>query len=239
VSDYLARYQSQPRRGRCTADPALLERWEWKARWEGAAPIKRELAAARRRATELRKTREEFGDSRPELDLALRAAASGLDNLARDLAELATWARDYKIWCDLERGREEDKQLEAIAAKRWGDDVATLQAEIDLIGELRTPEGQAAFAGWLHAHGKYRECQLTEIDHPLLPHYAAVTDRRSAAAAVRAGQEAARPHRWEGVRGPHVSAAWTDHENYVAYRKKLAATAASVVASVASSQRLA
>lgn len=238
MSDYLQRYLAGGRRR--TADPALIERWEWEARWQGDSKIKTELSAAKRTSTELRKACGQFGSLRPEHDLALRAAASAMDALVRDLTALTAWAKDYKAFCDLERRQEDAARLESIATKRWGDDPAALQFEIDLMRELDAPEGKDAFAAWCHAHGKYRECGVSQIVSPLDGvGLGDVTDRVSAAKAVRKGMECSSPNRWHGVRGPTVICPWTDHENYLAYRRKLVATAASVVASVASSQRLA
>jgi hypothetical protein len=230
MSDYLARFQALTRK---KADPELIRRWEWEARYHGDTQIKIELANAKRTATSMQKARSQFSNLKPEHELAINAAASALRALASELTPLAAWAKDYKVFCDAERKKEDHAVLEAIALKRWGHDERAVRFESELMRELGTHDGRLAFAAWCHSNGKHRDCKASEVSCTVDGLATEATERTSAARTVQRGQDRAFPNRWEGMRGATVICGWPDYEAYLDYRKEVAQTSARIVQMVA------
>ncbi|MDM0029101.1 hypothetical protein [Variovorax saccharolyticus] len=227
MSDYLSRFQAQTRR---KADPELVRRWEWDARYHGDKNIKNQASNAKRTATSMQKACEQFSNLKPEHELAIKAAASALRSLAEELALLAAWAKDYHAFCAAEWKKQETQELESLAQQRWGQNDQALKFECDLIAELGTTEGQRTFAHWCHGAGRYEDCKIEEIScrvDCLLP---GPTDRIRAAITVRQGNDRAMANKWEGRNGPTVICSWADYEAYLAYRKEVARASARIVA---------
>ena len=231
MSDYLTRFQKQ---SRLKADPELIQRWEWSARYHGDAKIKIELANAKRTATSMQKARTQFSHIKPEHDLAIRAAASALRSLAGDLAALATWAKAYGAFCEAERKREDAAELEATAQERWGSDESEVKFEYDLIRELVSDEGQLAFGAWCHSKGKYLSCETAEIHGPVSRIESEATVRASVARTVqRSRAERPLPNMWRGRRGNCVTCSWSDYEHYLKDRKDVSNAALRIVEGIA------
>jgi hypothetical protein len=231
MSDYLTRFQAKTRR---KADADLIRRWAWDAEFQGDVGIKVQLATARRTATSLEKAKSQFSNLKPEHELAINAAVSAMGTLAKELSALAAWAKDYKVFCDGERKREDAEALEAIAAARWGNDAEAFRFEFDLMRELMGSEGRRAFAAWCHGQGRYQQCALDSILSPIDSITSKETDRATAAHVVRlVMSERQRPNLWTGHHGPTVICSWPDYEAYLAYRKDVVATACRLVQSAA------
>ncbi len=227
MSDYLAKFQAATRR---KADPELIRRWEFDAKYHGDKNIKVQLAGAKRTATSMAKAGKQFSNLRAEHELALRAAVSALEALVKELVPLSFWAKDYKVFCDAERKKEEAADLEAVAVARWGNDEKALQFEADLMSELGTPAGRLAFAIWVHSTGSYLVVSLSEISCTVnqLSHYGS-TLRERAAETVKEGMRSRTPNQWSGMSGPTVICPWQDYEAYLSYRREMAKTTARIV----------
>lgn len=226
MSDYLARFQALTRR---KADPDLIRRWEWDARYHGDKNIKAQATNAKRSATSMQKTREQFSNLKPEHELAINAAASALRSMAQELTLLAAWAKDYHAFCTAEWKKQEEAELEALAQGRWGDDEQALKFECDLIDELSTKDGQRAFADWCHAAGKHQDCKVEEISCRVDRLLHGSSQRIRAALTVKQGNDRTQANKWNGVRGPTVICSWADYEAYLVYRKEVAETSARIV----------
>jgi hypothetical protein len=229
MTDYLALFQSKSTTWR-KADPHLIRKWEWDARFHGDKNIKVQATSAKRAATTMDKMREQFTNLKPEHELALNAAASALRSMAEDLKLLGSWAKDYHAFCSAEWKKEENARLEALAQGRWGDDEVALKFECDLIEELNTRDGQIVFAGWCHSAGKYLHCTIDNIRcrvDRLLP---GPSPRIRAALTVEKGNDGLGVHLWEGPSGSTVSCSRSDYEAYLAYRKEVAKASARIVA---------
>ena len=227
MADYLTRFQCTTWR---KADPELIARWEWDARFNGDKNIKSQSSNAKRSATTMQKMCEQLSNMKPEHELALKAAASALRAMADDLQVLAAWAKDYFVFCTAERKKEEDARLETLAQGRWNDDEQALTFETDLIEELGSADGRMAFAHWCHAVGKYGQCALDSIScrvDRLLP---GPSLRHRAALTIEQGKDRIAANVWEGRSGPTVICSWSDYEAYLAYRKEVAKASARIVA---------
>lgn len=219
MSLMLVKFQAQYRQ---SVDPALAERWDYDVRSHGEKNIKLQIAQAKRTATTLRKASQQFLNIRPEQELAIKAAASAMTALAKELVPMVAWAKAYKKFCEAEWQREQAEQLEAIAAARWGDDAAALQFEADLIEELSSADGKLAFAHWLHSRGEHTDVAL--------PNIASCVDRlsegrtlRERAAATVEQEKRQTDNKWSGMQGLHVICSWQTYEHYLAHRKVVAA----------------
>lgn len=226
MSKYLSKFLAQTRR---KANPELIDRWEWDARTNGDKNIKAQLANARRTATSLSKAGGQFSNLRPEHDLAIKAAVSAMQALASELAPLAAWAKDYKVFCDAEAKKQHAADLESIALKRWGNNDAAVQFESDLMQELGTHAGRVAFANWAHSAGMYVNVAVEEISCTVDGLRHGESQRARAASTVEQNISRTAPHRWTGLRGPCVVASWNDYEAYVSYRREVAKTTARIV----------
>jgi hypothetical protein len=230
MSDYLNQFQSKTR---LKADPELIRRWEWDARFHGDKHIKTQLASAKRTATTLNKSRSQFSNLRAEQELAINAAVSAIRTLAAELTPLAAWAKAYKIFCDAERQKEDFAELDAIAQKRWGGSLEALQFELDLMKELSSSDGRIAFGQWMHLTGRHTDVKPENIscaiDRLAYAHGSTNgSDAHLAALTVKDGMEK-RFDRWTGINGVTVNCAWQDYEGYLAYRRDVAKTTARVM----------
>ena len=193
-------------KSRRKVDPELIERYEWDARYNGDKNIKNELSTARRTATTLAKSANQFSHLRPEHKLALDAATSAMRKLAADLAELVGWAKEYGAFCAAERARASAAELEALAEKRWGSDVKAMEFEAELIRELMTPEGAEAFGEWMHSIGQHLDVQPKDFSGPfghggILSNY----KQRDTVAKLVQGAVNNAAHKWQGLRGMNYS----------------------------------
>lgn len=225
MGEHLTKFQSQTR---IKADPELIRRWEFDARFDGNRNIKNQLATAKRTATSLENASKQFSKLRPEHELAINAAASALRALVAELTPLAAWAKDYKVFCDEQNKKERAADLEEIAQRRWGSNDSALLFELELMKELGTQEGQVAFGKWAHSVGKYTDVDVKQISCAIDDFGNQETPRARAAFAVKKGMKRM-PDRWVGLRGVTVFSSWEDYESYLSYRKDVAQTTARIV----------
>lgn len=242
-TDYLALFQQQQRgSSRISPDPEAIRRWEFEARWRGATAIKKQLAGAKRQATMLRASKEQFTHLRAEHELALNAAAGALRALVVELEVLSKWAAEYHAFFCRTRSAQEEAELDAFAQARWGDDGQALQFEAALMTELGTQDGRLAFASWVQSTGNYAglkleniHCPVERLESPSRTHDyepKLATLRARAAWTVRKTQsERERPLTWGGNGGRDLSVCcgWSEYEAYLTFRKGVAIAAERVV----------
>lgn len=227
MSSRLAKFASISRIG---VDPELAARWEFEVSREGEAPIKNQVAHAKRAATTLSKALTQFKKIRPEQELALNAAASAMRSLATDLAALVPWARAYKAFCDAERARENIEDLENIAAARWGNDAAALQFEADLVQELGTKDGQLAFAQWLHSRREHMDVPLNAISC-CMERLGTGSDLRQKLADRIREERRTTDNQWYRGEDVRLIASFATYELYLAHKKGVAAEASIILRS--------
>ncbi|TBR77025.1 MAG: hypothetical protein EPN64_04710 [Burkholderiaceae bacterium] len=221
-------------KSRRKVDPELIERYEWDARYNGDKNIKNELSTARRTATTLAKSANQFSHLRPEHKLALDAATSTMRKLAEDLAELVGWAKEYGAFCAAERARASAAELEALAEKRWGNDVKAMEFEAELIRELMSPGGAEAFGEWVQSTGRHLDVRPQDFSGPF-DHGGILSSYKQRDTVARLIQAAINnsPHKWQGMGRTHYSCGWKDYEMYLEHRKAAAAAAAIVLSGFA------
>lgn len=232
MPDYLARFDSKSWR---KLDPELIRRWEWDARFHGDKNIKTQASNARRAATMMQTTRDQFSNLKPEHELAINAAASALRAMADELKPLGGWAKEYHAFCTAEWKKEENARLEALAQARWGDDDRAVKFEADLIEELGTSEGRLAFACWCHSVAKYSQCAIDQISCGVERLMPGSSLRIRAILTVEEGRTRREANLWQARTGLTVICSWADYEAYLAYRKEVDKASARIVA-VASRQ---
>lgn len=232
MSDYFSRFMKL---ASVNVDSDAASRWSHDARIYGDRNIKAQMATARRAATVLEKSVDQFSNLRPEQELAIKAGASAMRSLANDMQGVSVWAKRYKEFCDAEYKRERTAELEALASERWADDPEAFAFECCLICELATTEGARALGQWMHGRG---ECTHISVDHFLSPFASAwITSfqrasRREAAECIHGAMKNRERHM--GWDQKHVHLSWTDYESYFAYRKAATGTTARVVQMVSS-----
>jgi hypothetical protein len=219
MSATLIKFQSKYR---ASVDPVLAARWDYDVRRNGEKNIKLQIAHAKRTATTLGKAIQRFSNIRPEQELAIKAAASAMSALAKELLPMVSWAKAYKKFCDAEYQREAAEELEAIAAARWGHDTAAMQFEADLIQELSTLDGKLAVAHWLHSQGQHTDVALQNISSCVGRLSEGRTLRERVAATVLSEKRNA-DNKWPGMNGLNVICSWRTYEQYLAHRKDVAA----------------
>lgn len=226
MSEYFDRFLAISRR---KADAELIRKWEWDARFNGDKNIKNQASNARRAATSMQKAYDQFSNLKPEHELAIKAAASALRSIAQDLSLLAAWAKDYHTFCETERSKKEAEELEALAQARWGSDAQAFTFESDLLTELRTRDGQLAFAAWCHGAGKYTDCKLEDIQCDVRNFPPSANQRLRISAMIREVAERRHANKWDGRNGPTVICSWADYEAYVDFRKEVAKSSERIV----------
>ncbi len=154
MTDYLHQFMVKHR---TKADMELIRRWEWEARWYGDKNIKPQASNAKRTATQLDKACTNFSNLAPEQELAFKAAASAMRKLANDLTLLASWAKDYRVFCKSIMDKERADKLEAIAVKRWGNDLQAMEFERTGIESLNSDAGRIALGEWMHGRGLHQD----------------------------------------------------------------------------------
>lgn len=249
TTDYLALFESQRGRSRVTPSPELIQRWRSEAQWNGDTAIRKELASARRAVTLMQNTGKQFTKLKPQHQLALSAAASALIELARELEELAHWARQFHAFFASEYSAAAEREIEAEAKARWADDAA-VQWESGLMQELGSDSGRAAFGRWMASRGTYAHLGVApENIHPPVSRLESPgrdkafqprveTLRARAAWTLRKAREDNRgAHTWKSYWGGEtrvsVSCSFSDYEAYVEYRRQAAETTRRLVGSVA------
>jgi hypothetical protein len=235
MSKYLSAFQ---REHRITADPELVQRWEWDARYNGDKSIKIQLAHAKRTATSLLKAGSQFTNIKPEQELAIRAAASAMRTLAEQLSVLATWAKKYKAFCEKQFELEEIARLEDFADKRWGASPDAFLFEYELVTELQSKEGQLQFAEWMHTTGRLLDVDVEnltcEINRYGERNQFKLPKLRLAKILKDAQQDwPEEDHVWTGFGGHRVAVCKSNrYEQYLAYRKDIALKASTFVKSM-------
>lgn len=229
MSTYLERFKTRRK-----VNSELAQRYEHDASYFGDKHIKNELANAKRTATSLAKASAAFSYLRPEQKLALDAATSAMRSLARDLAELALWAKDYAAFCVIEREREHVESLEKIAERRWSNDTNALSFEAGLLSELETKEGKCALGDWFHGRGLHKDVDRLEFSVRL---DSTPTPRKNYTlklntAAVLEGLNRGSPHKFSSFTSDkwYYVCGWQDYEEYLAWRKSVAVTAENALA---------
>lgn len=112
----------------------LAESFAYNASWHGDKRAKDAAASAKRAATALSNS---MHDSRfldylkPAQKLALQAGADTMRELAKELAEVAAWAKAFHTFCVAERERQSAIEDEAFAIARWGTNDAEMIAEVE------------------------------------------------------------------------------------------------------------
>lgn len=227
MSSRLAKFAST---SRIPVDPELAARWEHEVSIFGEAPIKNQVAHAKRTATTLSKALTQFKKIRPDQELALNAAASAMRSLATDLKALMPWARAYKAFCNAELARENFEYLEKIAAARWGNDAAALQFEADLVQELGTEDGRLAFAKWLHSRHEHMDVPLNAISCCMERLGTGSNLRQKLADRVREERRTTN-NQWGTGERMRLIASFATYERYLAHRKGVASEASNILRS--------
>ena len=225
MSAMLDKFQSKYR---VSVDPLLATRWDYDARINGEKNIKLQIAHAKRTATTLDKAITKFSNIRPEQELAIKAAASAMRALVKEMTPMVAWAKAYKTFCEAQYQREKSEELEAIASARWGNDTAALQFEADLIRELFTSDGKLAFAQWLHSKGEHRDVALPNISSCMDRLYEGRTLREQVSATIN-NEKGRTDNKWPGMKGLTVICSWLTYERYLAHRKDVAATTTGIL----------
>jgi hypothetical protein len=193
----------------------LADKWEWSARANGAKDIKIQIASARRTASVLKKTADQFSNVKPEHKLAFDAAINSLGALVTELTPLIPWSISFKKFSDQARAEQEATNLEAIATARWPDE-KTFNFELSIMRELSTREGADAFSEWIHSTGRYP--QSKKFVCPFQRMAEGATDRLRAARTVHENSSSA-GHAWAETQ----FAGWRDYEAYLVFRGAVAA----------------
>lgn len=236
MSTYLERFKTRRK-----VNPELAQRYEHDASYYGDKNIKNELASAKRTATSLAKASAAFSYLRPEQKLALDAATSAMRSLARDLAELALWAKDYAAFCTAERERENIEVFEKLAEKRWSNDADALNFEAAVLNELQTNDGKHALGDWFHGRGMHKDVSRDDfsVSFDICPPNKNYSKRLNTAALLQ-GLVHTRPHKsnayaWNG-KWWYV-AGWQDYEEYLAWRKTVAGDTAAAILNIQTTVR--
>ena len=210
-------------KSRRKVNPALVELYEFNARYHGDKDIKKELSTARRTATSLENASKQFGHLRPEHKLALDAATSAMRQLSADLSELVSWAKEYGVYCAAEHARKAAAELEAVAEKRWGNDQKALAFEADVIIELVSQHGGEAFGHWMHSIGQHLDVKPEDFVFSFdnIPNREFFYQRQVLTKLIRNAMNLS-PHKWSGRQGMNYSCGWQDYEMYLAHRKAAA-----------------
>lgn len=234
MSTYLERFKTKRK-----VNPELTQRYEFDASYYGNKNIKNELASAKRTATSLSKASAAFSYLRPEQKLALDAATSAMRSLAKDLAELALWANDYRAFCVTERERERVESLEKIALKRWNGDVHALNFEAEILAELETKEGKCALGDWFHGRGKLKEVEREDF---LLSHNKPQSNKeyslRLNTAALLEDLVHNKPDKYNSYSKEwRYVCGWQDYEDYLAWRKSVASATSAAILNIQTTVR--
>jgi hypothetical protein len=206
----------------------LADKWEWSARANGPKEIKTQIASARRTASVLKKTADQFSNVKPEHRLAFDAAINSLGALVAELTPLIPWSISFKKFCDQVRAEQDATNLEAIAMARWPDEKA-FNFELAIMGELSTREGADAFSEWIHSTGRYPQSHKFVCVFQRMAEGA--TDRLRAARTIFENNSSA-GHAW----GETQFTSWRDYEAYLVFRGAVANAADRVVQGAASIQ---
>jgi hypothetical protein len=122
-------------------NPELAGRYSWTSELEKT--VKDDAATAHRTSTQLRKTCERFEAAlSDEQKLALKAAASSMARLARELDELKPWAKSKVSHEKAEHAAREKFEEEAFALERWSGDEPAMMAEFDHAKAFVSEEGR-------------------------------------------------------------------------------------------------
>ena len=232
MSDYFDRFMRQ---SKFKVDMEDALRWKYSAMRNGDKDIKAQMATARRTATSLEKSIGKFSNLRPEQELAIKAGASAVRSLARDMETLCAWAKSFKAFFDIEYKKDRDTELEAISFKRWGADDEAFKFEFALMQELGSTDGKLNFGNWMHSLGQHLDATIEDVA-------CAVdgvgygesngTDRHRAALTVRAAKEK-RFQKWTGIRGVNVTTTFVDYEKYLIFRRGVVITATATMQKIA------
>ncbi len=132
--------------------------------------VKDDAAAAHRTATQLRNTCERFERAlSDEQKLALKAAASAMGRLARELEELKPWSRAKVAHKKSESVAKAKFDEEVFAQERWRGDQAAMMAELGHARAFVGDEGKA----WLAEKYQVSRVLLLGQDADLLTQSAA------------------------------------------------------------------
>ena len=225
MSDLLARFQAQTKR---KADPELIRRWEWDARYHGDKNIKTQATNAERSATSMQKSPEQFNNLKPEHELAINAAANALRSMAKELTLLAAWVKLPRLLrSPMENGP--GRQARSTGAGALGRQSACPQVRKRSAHRAGHHRQSAGLCGLVSCRRKYQDCKIEEIRCKVDRLFPGPTERIRAALTVQQGNDRTPANKWNGLRGPTVVCGWADYEAYLTYRKEVAETSAHIV----------
>ena len=235
MSDYFDRFMRQ---SKFKVDMEDALRWKYSAMRNGDKDIKAQMATARRTATSLERSIQQFSNLRPEQELAIKAGASAVRALARDMETLCAWAKSFKAFFDIEYKKDRDTELETIAFKRWGADDEAFKFEFALMQELGSTDGKLNFGNWMLSMGLHLDATTEDIAcavDGVSYGESNGTDRHRAALTVQSAKEK-RFQKWTGLRGVNVITTFLDYEKYLLFRRGVARTATETMQKIASTR---
>ncbi len=130
----------------------LVEKYQWHAMYHADQQIKKDCSSAKRTATLLTKAAHSFDQLTSKDQLALSTAAAAMRALAEDLEVLGSWAKRFNKHYERVRKADRLAHFQALAAVRWPT-AAERDFELALAEELKCKDGRAAFAAWKHGRG--------------------------------------------------------------------------------------
>lgn len=227
MRDYLKEYAAKSTH---KVDLELADKYDYPMRREGDKPIKALMAKARRAATAVSTLLKDFQDLPEKQAKEITSSATTLRNLADSMEGLAKFAKGYHAFYVAEIERERVAALEVLAQQRWGDDVAALEFEHDLMRELCTEEGQNELGRWFHANGEHQDVALKDFLTSFTESNLRGGNRRiEAAAALKEVSRETSTHNW-GPKSCHLGR--PDYERYLTKRKEAASASAAIIKTI-------
>lgn len=152
---YLALNPLANSRRRSSLNLELIERWVFVIQRGGDAPIKSQIAHAKRVSTSLVKTKSNFENLSPLQMQQLSDTASMMRQLAEALVPLASWAKDYKAFYDQTIINDQIEECDAFAQARWQGDEATFQLELELLLQADNHKTSSCLGEWFHLNNRF------------------------------------------------------------------------------------
>ena len=152
---YLERYPLAPSRRGTGLDRELIDRWVFQVQMHGDAPVKAQIAHAKRTATSLVKAKNNFKNLSPAQLKQLSDTAAMMRDLAESLQPLALWAKRYKEFFDKTHISDQIESCDAFAQKRWNGDEVDFQLELELLMEANNTKTRSCVGDWFHLNKRY------------------------------------------------------------------------------------
>lgn len=144
--------------------PDLLLRYSIDAKYGGGEQMRKDAAGMKRTAAGIEKTVQGFHNLPEHQKEILSGAAREMRGLAATLTRLSVWADGYKAFSDKQRQDEELAQLEAFAARRWGNNQQAHEFEAGVLLGLNSAEGREDFVAWMQSQGLHPTVRATGLD---------------------------------------------------------------------------